>query len=184
MNELFVEFKQETKALLDQAKNILEMVEDDFHKCKELIVYGQLMDQVATRVRTISVKYNNSILVATGGCAEICKIVGYKGSRLSNENFYAVVVGFLLDATETLLEMNQALGEEERKASDFLHETFIERLRLVDSQFNENMKETLSVGGRGQSDSSGEDTNRDEIEEAKDSQEQATIDDILKRLES
>ena len=138
-----MEFKQETKELLDQMIGLLEEAEEGLDHIKNLTQFGQLVDRIMGSAKSLSMALDEGLLNAIGSCAEICKIVGYKGSKVKKEGFYIVVVGLLLDATETLIDMNESLGQGSKTAADFLHETFIQRLKIVDQQFDENIRGTL-----------------------------------------
>ncbi|MCB0422848.1 MAG: hypothetical protein KDD61_17740 [Bdellovibrionales bacterium] len=157
MDELLVDFKSESKELVDQMLELLEEAEDDGLDVKlKLDEYGQLVDRIMGSATSLCMVVEDSrYLEKIGHYAEICKIVGYKGSQLENEQFFIVVVAMLLDATEMLQIMLKELGTtSERDLKDIITDTFLERLRFINSQFDENLRGTVATQGRDDANSS------------------------------
>lgn len=164
-----MEFKSESKDLVEELIDLLEEAEETGIQSKvKLDKYGQIVDRIMGSATSLSMTVEDSqYLEKIGHYAEICKIVGYKGSQLENEQFFNVVVAMLLDATEMLQQMVKELGTaEERDLKDLLTDTFLDRLRFIDSQFDENLRGTVAA----------------KEEPGEDSSTQAQIDDLLAAL--
>ena len=148
MDEILVDFKQESIELTESLIAILEDIEMDFSKVERLDEYGQVVDRIMGGAKNVAMFSDNPDYINNiADYAEICKLVGYKGSQIEgNESFFNIVVGLLLDATEMQLEILNALGtEKEKSIKEHLNETFLDRLKWVSNKFDENVRGSLSL---------------------------------------
>jgi len=150
MDDIIRDFKSECKDLVEQLMTLLEEAEEDFSLRKNLETYGQIVDRMMGGAKSIAITMDDPhSMDKIGSYAEICKLVGYKGSQIEEEGqFYTVVVAFLLDGTEMLQEMINALQtEKEQDIKVLLTVTFLDRLRWISTHFDENVRGTLEVEG-------------------------------------
>jgi hypothetical protein len=168
MDELLSDFKQESTGLVDQLVEILDEIEEDFLLRVKLEEYGQIVDRIMGGANSLTMAVENNTVVQIGKYAELCKVVGYKGSQIEqDEHFYTIVVALLLDATEMLQQMVVGLGTaQEKSAKDILTDTFLDRLRWIDKRFGQDVRASVEVKEK----------------EDKKSMDQSEIDDLLKQL--
>ncbi|MEZ4871043.1 MAG: hypothetical protein R2827_02115 [Bdellovibrionales bacterium] len=127
---------------------ILDDIEDRFEQRHQLESYGQVVDRIMGGAKSLAMALDNTKhLDQVGNYAELCKLVGYKASQIEdNEQFFNIVHGLLTDATEMLLEMVQTFGtENEKNIKEHLSTTFLDRLKWVNGQFDENIRSTLAL---------------------------------------
>lgn len=148
MEQLLKEFKLESEELIKELLGILDDVEGRFDQRLELDGYGQKVDRIMGGSKSLAMSVDKKDrLEYIGRYAELCKLVGYKASQIeNNEHFYNIVIGFLMDATEMLEEMVITLNTpQEKDLKELVSETFLERLRFINQQFDENTRGTLSI---------------------------------------
>ncbi|MEQ1665459.1 MAG: hypothetical protein ABL927_08805 [Bdellovibrionales bacterium] len=149
MDEMLALFKEESTSLISELIELLEEIEGDPKQHQRLEQYGQIVDRIMGVSKTISLSVQNSTLTQIAVYADLCKVLGYQGSQISNnDSFYTTVVAFLFDATEMLENMTNALGtSEEKNLKEFLSSTFLDRLKWISSQFPKNIRTTVGVEG-------------------------------------
>jgi hypothetical protein len=150
MDEILDEFKSESKGLIEEMLGILEEVEDDPSKLARLEDYGLLADRIMGTAKSLSVQGVGSAEIdRIGTYGELCKLVGYKGAQLvAKPQLASVVVALLLDATEMLDQMNDALDTTSAlNINSLLSDTFLDRLRWVSRQFDADLRGTVAVSG-------------------------------------
>lgn len=169
MDEILQEFKDESKDLVEQLLDILDSAEEGYHNKSDLEEYGQIVDRIMGGAKSVAMASDSPMPDQIGKYAELCKIVGYKGSQISSEGqFYIVVVAFLQDATEMLEKMVEVTGTaQEKNIREILSETFLDRLKWISERFEEGLRASVATET--------DDTPKDENE-------QADIDAILKQL--
>lgn len=141
MDKIVVEFKQESKDLIEQLHEILDEIEGEFSKRHRLDEFGQVVDRILERAKGLELEFDDPTQVKKiGKYAELCKLVGFKASQIEdNEQFYDIVVALLMDATEMLEEITNSLAtEDEKSVKQSLSKTFLERLQWVSKQFDQN----------------------------------------------
>lgn len=148
MDEILVEFKDESKKLVDEMNEILEEVDGQFSHKFLLENYGQLVDRImggAKNILTLGLDSGPNV-EKIGKYAELCKLVGYKTSQVDNEQLFTVAVAFLLDATEMLDSMITEFGTANQvDVKSLLNKTFLDRLSWVASKFDEKLRASVAV---------------------------------------
>ena len=149
MDELTQEFKQETKELVVQLTNLLEEVEENSGKLYLLEKYGQIVDRIMGGAKSLSSSQNGIAkeVDKIGNYAELCKVVGYKSSQVTNNTqLVEICVAFLIDATETIDDLLEKLNDDgEINIKEELSDTFLDRLTWLEQQFDENLRSSLSL---------------------------------------
>ena len=170
MDEILLEFKEESKDLVAQLLDILDSAEEGFANKSKLEEYGQIVDRIMGGAKSVAMASESPMPEQIGKYAELCKIVGYKGSQISEDGpFYTVVIAFLQDATEMLDQMVDVTGtKKELSIKELLSETFLDRLKWISERFEEGLRASVA-------------TKMDKAEK-KQENEQADIDAILKQL--
>ncbi len=167
MDEIVVEFKAESKKLVEEMMEILEEVDGQYTHRFMLENFGQLVDRImggAKNLALVAEKPDN--IAKIGKYAELCKLVGYKSSQVENEQLFIVSVALLLDATEMLQEMiNRLETDKEVDVKGLLNTTFLDRLSWVATKFDEGLRASVAI---------------DQANKPRKSQEQ--IDTLLKQL--
>lgn len=173
MDEILVEFKEESSELVEKLIDILDQAEDDYSQRSQLEEYGQIVDRIMGGAKSMEMALDTGVegLDKIGKYADLCKAVGYKASQVDdNEQFYNVVVALLQDATEMLEEMIDALGTSKQKdVKDLLSNTFLDRLHWISGQFKEGLRASVA-------------TNAEKAAEAGQSNDQNDIDALLAQL--
>jgi hypothetical protein len=169
MDEILQDFKDESKDLVEQLLDILDSAEEGFEKKQSLEEYGQIVDRIMGGAKSVAMATDSPMPEQIGTYAELCKIVGYKGSQISTDGpFYTVVVAFLQDATEMLELMIDVTGTpKERSIKEILNKTFLDRLKWISEKFEEGLRASVATKADGK---------EAEVNE------QADIDAILKQL--
>lgn len=169
MDEILLEFKEESKSLVEELLDILDSAEEGFDHKQELEQYGQIVDRIMGGAKSVAMASDSPMPEQIGTYAELCKIVGYKGSQISEDGpFYTVVIAFLLDATEMLEVMIDVTGtKKEKNIKEILSTTFLDRLKWISERFEEGLRASVA-------------TKADDDD--KKENEQADIDAILKQL--
>lgn len=148
MDDILKEFQLESKELIVQMIEILERVESDPSQLRELETFGQIVDRIMGGAKVLALEYPPSHPVhAIGNFSELCKLVGYKASQVTNnQHLITVVIAFLLDASETLHDLNEEIvAPAPKKISELLTATFLDRLQWVAKKFDENLRATVAV---------------------------------------
>lgn len=152
MSEMISEFKTESKSLMTQMTDILEDLEGDFSKKQKLEDYGQLVDRIMGGAKSLVLILDDEPIEKekmerAGQYAELCKMVGYKGSQIENNpEFYNIVVALLLDATETLDRLIDNLGNNKKsELKEVVTNTFLDRLKWVSQHFPSHVRGSVAV---------------------------------------
>ncbi len=145
--EIIRDFVSESKNIVTECVNLLEKVEGDFSQVKTLETYGNNLDRIMGGAKTLSLDQSEeSVLTVISDYAAVCKNVGYKAAQItSNEAFYDICVGLLIDASEMLLLILNKAELPLAEVKKAIPEEFITRLKWVLSQFGENVRSTVAL---------------------------------------
>lgn len=169
--EILVEFTGESKQLITTLMDLLESIEGDYSQYNRLEEYGQVVDRIMGGVKSVAMSFAESHFIHDfSRYAELCKLISYKASQVSNnQNLFDVTVAFLLDATEMLDTMNSELSEQqEQTAKEYLSKAFLDRLKWLANQFDASLRASVAIN---------EPTVQDDTNAM-----QKQIDDLLKQL--
>lgn len=147
-SEILKEFQAESKVLIEQMTSILENCEGNFDQVKSLEDFGLNVDRImgAAKSLGLAVEAPNHLIHKVADYSAICKAVGYKASQIKdNEQFYDICVALLLDGTEVLKEMVDALDDSKFEVKALFSTTFLERLRWVSAQFGAEYRSSVDV---------------------------------------
>jgi hypothetical protein len=150
MDEILDEFRNESKGFIAEMLEILEEVESDPKDMKPLEQYGLLADRIMGTAKSLSVQgFGTSEIDRIATYGELCKLVAYKTSQLTDKPQLAgVAVALLLDATEMLDQMLDSLQATDKlEINSLLNETFLDRLRWVSQQFDANLRSSVALDG-------------------------------------
>lgn len=153
MDEILVEFKNESKGFVVEMLEILEEIEgnpSDPMTLKRLEDFGLLADRIMGTAKSLCVQgLGTDEVDRIGTYGELLKVVSYKGSQVSDRpQLASVVVALLLDATEMLDEMLDQLAiEAQANIHSLLNETFLDRLKWVSQQFDAGLRGSVAVNG-------------------------------------
>lgn len=145
--DIIKDFVDESKELIHQLLELLEGIEGDFSQVKVLAEYGNRVDRIMGGAKSLALMADpGHPLFLIGDYAALCKAVGYKGSQIrGNQQFYDICVALLLDATETLDTLMDHIEDNEQDLKKVIPAAFLERLRWISKQFNENYSESVDV---------------------------------------
>lgn len=147
-NDQFIEaFKKESLQLIRSLFEIVDDVDDNLSKAKELENFGQYVDRIMGGVKILALDLpEDHIAHQIAAYSEICKTVAYKASQITdNENLLAVCVAFLADAAEVLETMVTNLGTEEKLDLEMLfNHAFLDRLRWISGKFGSDIRASVS----------------------------------------
>lgn len=166
--EILKEFQAESKNLIEKMTSILESCEGHFDQVKSLEEFGMNVDRIMGAAKSLGMGEEDQkhTIHKIADYSAICKAVGYKASQIrDNEQFYDICVALLLDGTEVLNEMVDALDSNHLELKELFSTTFLERLRWVSAQFGAEYRSSVEVH-------KGAKTKLNQIE----------IDDLLKKL--
>lgn len=146
---IIVDFIEESKNIIIDLNEALNHAEGGIRLSSHLETYGQMVDRILGGAKTLAMNVDGGhpIIEKIGDYAAICKAVGYKASQIKdNEQFYSVCVALLMDATEVLVEMLDALENGQAiDTKDMISQTLIERLRWASSKFSAEYRESVAV---------------------------------------
>lgn len=147
MDEIVVEFKEESKKLVEEMTEILEEVDGQYIHRFMLENFGQLVDRIMGGAKNLALVVEKPDNIAKiGKYAELCKLVGYKSSQVENEQLFTISVALLLDATEMLQEMiNNLETDKEVDVKGLLNNTFLDRLSWIATKFDEGLRASVAV---------------------------------------
>lgn len=149
MDELLVDFRNESETLVAQMTAILEDVETDFSKIKGLEQYGQIADRImgGSKSLLMAITDNQAAVKTISNYTELCKAVGYQASQIvENDNLLTIVIALLLDATELLQSLVTNLGtEKQAEIKEIISETLLARLKWASEQFDKNLRVSVAV---------------------------------------
>jgi hypothetical protein len=150
MEEILEGFIQESKELVSEMTEILEVVESSPDKCPKLEDYGQRVDRIMGSASVILEEHKSQLLSNILVYSQLCKLIGYKCSQLDGRSELAqITVAFLLDATEMLDEFIDSLGiDPEPDVKSFLTNTYKSRLEMIASKFDSNLRSTVGTDGK------------------------------------
>ncbi|MFN7906184.1 MAG: hypothetical protein ACK5P5_13470 [Pseudobdellovibrionaceae bacterium] len=150
--ELLEGFLEESKKITVELLEILENLEGSPENVAELANFGNQVDRIMGGAKSIAIMVpNNHALHLIADYSELCKIVGYKGSQIkNNEQFFEIVVALLLDATETLEILLNGIDKPISTLKSIFTHTFVERLKWVSHQFGEGFSQTVDSQKLGQ----------------------------------
>ena len=137
--EILVDFKEESKSLLNDMIDILENVETDMSQAQRLSDVSIFVDRIMGGARSIALDFHQDhIIHKIGDYAELCKAVGAKASKIDdNQDFYNICVAFLFDAVEMIETMFEAMDEDgDTDIREIVSDTFKDRLAWIKSQFD------------------------------------------------
>ena len=138
MNELVESFRNESETLIAALEDLLGEIEEDFSKREKLNEFAQIIDRIMGSARSIAnFGFKQTEIEKLGSFAELCKQIGYRGANVKNNDFYAITIAFLEDATESMKKLITALDQpaEMKMISDLLFSTFMNRLDWILEQF-------------------------------------------------
>jgi chemotaxis protein histidine kinase CheA len=139
MQEIVIDFCQESEKNYAEMDEILYDLEDDLSNKECLEKYGQVIDRVMGAAKTIGAD-------KIGTICELGKIIGYKSSQVKEEALLNIVVAVLFDANEILKKMNKQL--EAGKGIDLKNintEAFVSRLKWLSEKFTHVERSSVSV---------------------------------------
>jgi hypothetical protein len=144
--DIVKDFVDESKGIVQDLVDLLENIEGDFSQVGQLEEYGQRVDRIMGGAKSLALMVPpDDPLHTIADYAALCKAVGYKASQIDNNpQFYDICVALLLDATETLKDWIERLGE--GTAADLKNTfttTFLERLRWVSNQFGADVRASV-----------------------------------------
>lgn len=151
-SSILKEFIQESKLLINESLDTLELVEGDPKEVQKLEVYGNTVDRIMGGAKNLAMLVDATHQMHfIGDYCGLCKAVGYKSSQIKgNDDFLMICVALLLDATETLKEMINKLSVDRIAEKNILSKTFLERLQWVSSQFGKEIRDTVGKASHGQ----------------------------------
>lgn len=164
--EIVEDFVAESKTLIEELLDLLEGIEGDFSRVKDLSTYGNNVDRIMGGAKNLALlSEENHALNMISDYAALCKAVGYQASQIrDNEQFFDICVALLLDATETLEVLLEHINDSAKVLIEIIPEAFIERLRWVSQQFSDEYSVSVGTG------------------ETNTKLQQSEIDDLLKKL--
>ena len=148
MEEILRGFVDESKSIISEMLQILEGIEEDPGRYKQLADVSLFADQMMGGAKLIALDLPNDHLIQkVAAFTELCKIVGKEGVKIEkNPVLTGIITAFLLDAFEVLQDLNSRL--ESNDATDFnevLNKTMLERLKMLSVKFDENRQLTGTI---------------------------------------
>ncbi len=175
MDEILQDFKEESLALIESNLDLLEEIEEDPSRGKELEKFGQQIDRIMGGAKNVYMLNQNQSVKQVGDYSELCKIVGYKGSQVvKDKEFFAIIVAFLIDATEMMEDIVNRLGtSNETGVKEVATVTFLDRLKWINEKFKAGLRSSVETAAdRKETDDLAKDVNP----------EQAKLDELMKSL--
>ena len=146
--EIVRDFLKESKALIEIMTDQLESVEVDITDFKLLAEFGNNVDRIMGGAKSLAMMYpQNVALTKISDFSALCKAVGYKASNSrNNESLISTSVALLLDAVEALELLLDNLDASDEELREFIPKEFLERLKWVSDQFEDNISASVDAG--------------------------------------
>ncbi len=140
MKEIIIEFCDESDALLEELRDILDDFEDDPENSILLEKYGQTVDRIMGAAKTMG-------LEDLGHLCQMGKIIGYKGSQAENKALQELSGGVLYDLCDLLEVILGNIREgKDQKEHDFNLEAFKGRLEWLAGKFKHIERASCDIG--------------------------------------
>jgi hypothetical protein len=147
VDEILVEFLNESKQLTEELIPILEKVEEDPTHYKEFDTFGQIIDRIMGGAAVLALdRPAGDPVHMIAKFTELCKVIGYKASQVNNPELATITASFLIDASETLLELyEQIKSGQAGSIGEYLTETFLDRLKWLAKKFDDSLSGSIAV---------------------------------------
>ena len=149
MEEILEGFQSESRELISQLLGVLEDIEGKSAQFQRLEEFGQVVDRIMGAAKTLAeLDVCTKEMEKIGAFSELCKVISYKCSQVgNNESLFNIVVAFLMDASDTLLEIIDSLSTKAKNIdmNSFISDTFLDRLKWLSTQFDANLRATVGT---------------------------------------
>jgi hypothetical protein len=150
MSDLMNEFKSESRTLIGQMVEILELCESGAAGPVKLETFGQLADRIMGAAKILEVNLGDQAgqLASVAQFTQLCKLLGYKCAQLSpGSGLWPVSVPLLLDATEELRMLVEGLDE--KTGPPVFRRALLDRLAWLNEQFGSDIDGGVPVSSSG-----------------------------------
>ncbi len=158
MKEIVLSFCDESKALITQLEQSLEILEDNPMNHKEMENFGQIIDRIMGAAKSIG-----AMEIAT--FCELGKVIGYKASQINDAPLLNVVVAVLFDSIDLLTKMIDKLKTGNNNQLQGLNTAaFAERLKWLSEKFKDIKRASVAYDAKTQNSVDVSATNKEEEE--------------------
>jgi chemotaxis protein histidine kinase CheA len=148
MDEILEAFSEESKTIIVQMLETLEKVDEDPSLYLQLGEFARLVDGIMGSAKVIALDFPpEHTIQKVASFSELCKFLGQQGTKVENSaELTPVLTAFLLDASESLQELNSNLTTgRQSDLSTVLNATFLKRLRALAEIFDNNRKTSDAI---------------------------------------
>ncbi len=139
-NKILEDFINESKTLVLEMQHTLEKCEGNFKQVKSLEHYARGADRIMGAAKSLAfiIGAAEHPINKVSDYAAICKIVGNKSALIeNNSDFYNTCVALLIDGTEVLAAMIDALETGEFSFNELISNTLVARLKWISTEFGQ-----------------------------------------------
>lgn len=130
--EILNSFAEESKQLVEECVGILERVEGHPEQAVLLENFSNRIDRIMGAAKSLAPQDEGHALHVIGQCADLCKILGYRASKLAHHpQLFNTTVSFLLDATEHVGELLNRVNEPAVVLRASVKDVLVDRLKWV-----------------------------------------------------
>lgn len=141
MDEVVVEFCEESLGLCTKLESILDDIEDDKENVKLLEEFGQTIDRIMGAAKSLEANQ-------VGLYAELGKSISYKASQSEDIKLRDLTVAVLFDTVEIMTMLLENIEESrEEKAPGFDTNAFASRLRWLADKFKDIKRASVAIEG-------------------------------------
>ncbi|MBS1985817.1 MAG: hypothetical protein JST16_16785 [Bdellovibrionales bacterium] len=113
--DIIIEFRNESQAVLGELLNIVEKIEDDETDPALFSEFAQKIDRIMGAAKTLAmVEPDHQGLAALSHLCELCKRLGYKVAEINDPKLAPMVGGFWADVLEVIQNLLRNLSNVEQ----------------------------------------------------------------------
>jgi chemotaxis protein histidine kinase CheA len=141
MREIVIDFCNESDDLFNQLEASLNILEANPLEHRELEKFGQVIDRIMGAAKSMGA-------TEIAQFCELGKLIGYKGSQISEIPLLEVVVAILFDAIHMLRKMIKSVREGNDSSMKNLNtKAFATRLTWLSDKFKDIERSSCAVNG-------------------------------------
>lgn len=139
MEDIVIEFCDETDRLCTKLEEILDNFSSDLSKTHYLEEFGQTIDRIMGAAKSLEA-------FKIGVYAEMGKSISYKASQIDDKELLNIVLAVLYDAIEYIQGANSSVREIKiEKFDDFNDQAFLKRLKWLFEKFDNIKRSSVAI---------------------------------------
>lgn len=131
-SQILTSFVAESKKLVGECLDILERVDGHPDQAFLLENFSNRIDRIMGASKSLAPSDEGHSLHVIGQCAELCKILGSRATKLSHQTqLFNTTVSFLIDATEHVGDLLDLVHEPASVLQESVKDVLVDRLKWL-----------------------------------------------------